>query len=94
MTHAEKAEIITQITSLLDKLLVVEQPAAVSRSKPEAKDEMLTIKECISEFKGLTEYTLRNLVNRKEIPSVRVGYGKGAKILVSKKALSSYLSGI
>ncbi len=93
MTHAEKAEIISEITTLLDKVLVVEQPVTECKSKSEAQDEMLTIKECIGEFKGLTEYALRNLISRKEIPFVRVGYGRGSKILVSRKAISSYLCG-
>ncbi len=94
MTHTQKAEIISEISMLLDKLIVIEQPACNEVVKAnDSKNEMLTIKECVAEFKGLTEYTLRKLINQKSVHCVRIGCGKGGKILVSKKALSDYLNG-
>lgn len=94
MTYTQKAEIISEISMLLDKLIEVEHPVCNEAVKTtEIKNEMLTIKECVAEFKGLTEYALRKLINQKSVHCVRIGCGKGSKILVSKKALSDYLNG-
>ena len=57
------------------------------------KVEMLTVKECSEVIKGLNEYTVRQLIARKEIPSVRTGQGKNGKILVPKAALVAYFNG-
>lgn len=54
---------------------------------------MLTIKECTEAVKGLNEYTVRQLIARKEIPSIRTGQGKRGKILVPKAALLRYFVG-
>ena len=43
--------------------------------------------------KGLNEYTVRQLIARKEIPSIRTGQGKRGKILVPKAALLRYFVG-
>ena len=58
-----------------------------------AKVEMLTVRECSEVIKGLNEYTVRQLIARKEIPSVRTGQGKNGKILVPKAALVAYFNG-
>ncbi|MGN0680034.1 MAG: hypothetical protein ACI4JS_10255 [Oscillospiraceae bacterium] len=67
-------------------MIFVEPPTT---AVPE-KVEMLTIKECIEAVKGLNEYTVRQLIARKEIPSIRTGQSKRGKILVPKAALLRY----
>ena len=54
---------------------------------------MLTIKECTEAVKGLNEYTVRQIIARKAIPSIRTGQGKRGKILVPKAALLRYFVG-
>ena len=70
-----------------------EAPAAEPKETKQEKVEMLTVRECSEVIKGLNEYTVRQLIARKEIPSVRTGQGKNGKILVPKAALLSYFNG-
>ena len=83
-------EILQQVTQLLNSL--TESESAQQETKQE-KVEMLTVRECSEVIKGLNEYTVRQLIARKEIPSVRTGQGKNGKILVPKAALLSYFNG-
>ena len=92
MTNAKREEIIAAMSSLFEKLVENEQPKAETTAPPE-KVEMLTIKECTEAVKGLNEYTVRQLIARKEIPSIRTGQGKRGKILVPKAALIRYFVG-
>ena len=92
MTQAEKQDIIARVTSLLNKLLDDEEPT--TESSTEQPVEMLTIKECTQEIRGLNEFTIRQLIARNEIPFVRAGQGKNGKILIPKAALIAYLNGI
>ena len=80
----------TAVTQLLNSL--TESEPAQQETKQE-KVEMLTVRECSEVIKGLNEYTVRQLIARKEIPSVRTGQGKNGKILVPKAALLSYFNG-
>lgn len=92
MTQAKKQDIITKVTSLLSKLLdEVENPLASTHEQPV---EMLTIKECTQEVRGLNEFTIRQLIARNEIHFIRAGQGKNGKILIPKAALIAYLNGI
>ena len=92
MTQAKKQDIIAKVTSLLSKLLNDdEQPVD---SVTEHPVELLTIKECTQEIRGLNEFTIRQLIARNEIPFVRAGQGKNGKILIPKAALIAYLNGI
>lgn len=92
MTQAKKQDIITKVTSFLSKLLDEEEiPVASSAEQPV---EMLTIRECTQEIRGLNEFTIRQLIARNEIPFVRAGHGKNGKILIPKAALIAYLNGI
>ncbi len=92
MTQAKKQDIIAKVTSLLSKLLDdEEQPVECAVEQPV---EMLTIKECTQEIRGLNEFTIRQLIARNEIPFVRAGQGKNGKILIPKSALIAYLNGI
>ncbi len=89
MSNAKREEIIAAMNSLLEQLADSEPPKSEPTSAPE-KVEMLTIKECTEVVKGLNEYTVRQLIARKEIPSIRTGQGKRGKILVPKAALLRY----
>lgn len=92
MTQAKKQDIIAKVTSLLSRLLDEEEiPIASSDEQPV---EMLTIRECAQEIRGLNEFTVRQLIARNEIPFVRAGQGKNGKILIPKAALIAYLNGI
>ena len=92
MTNAKREEIIAAMSSLLEQL-VDSEPPKVETTAPTEKVEMLTIKECTEAVKGLNEYTVRQLIARKEIPSIRTGQGKRGKILVPKAALLRYFVG-
>ena len=92
MTQAKKQEILAKVTSLLSKMLDDEEP--VGESTTEQPVEMLTIRECTQEIRGLNEFTIRQLIARSEIPFVRAGQGKNGKILIPKAALIAYLNGI
>lgn len=92
MTNAKREEIIAAMSSLL-KQLVENEPPKVETTAPPEKVEMLKIKECTEAVKGLNEYTVRQLIARKEIPSIRTGQGKRGKILVPKEALLRYFVG-
>ena len=89
MTNERKQEILQQIASLLNG--ISDGDATPQTAKPE-KVELLTIKECSEVVQGLNEYTVRQLIARKEIPSIRTGQGKNGKILVPKAALISYFT--
>ena len=90
MSHEKTQEILQQISILLNSLN--ENETEPKETKQE-KVEMLTVKECSEVIKGLNEYTVRQLIARKEIPSVRTGQGKNGKILVPKAALVAYFNG-
>lgn len=92
MTQAKKQVIIAKVTSFLNKLLDDDEPTA--ESSTEQLVEMLTIRECTQEIRGLNEFTIRQLIARNEIPFVRAGQGKNGKILIPKAALIAYLNGI
>lgn len=86
-----REELIATLTALLANV-AEEKTAPKEKAVPE-KVEMLTVKECCEEIKGLNEYTVRQLVARNEVPSVRCGQGKRGKILIPKSALIAYFSG-
>ena len=90
MSHEKTQEILQQISILLNSLN--ENETEPKETKQE-KVEMLTVRECSEVIKGLNEYTVRQLIARKEIPSVRTGQGKNGKILVPKAALVAYFNG-
>ncbi len=90
MSHEKTQEILQQITVLLNSL---NESETEPKETKQEKVEMLTVKECSEVIKGLNEYTVRQLIARKEIPSVRTGQGKNGKILVPKAALVAYFNG-
>ena len=90
MSHEKTQEILQQISVLLKSL---NESETEPKETKQEKVEMLTVRECSEVIKGLNEYTVRQLIARKEIPSVRTGQGKNGKILVPKAALVAYFNG-
>ena len=90
MSTERTREILQQITVLLNSL---NESETEPKETKQEKVEMLTVREYSEVIKGLNEYTVRQLIARKEIPSVRTGQGKNGKILVPKAALLSYFNG-
>ena len=90
MSHEKTQEILQQISILLNSL---NESETEPKETKQEKVEMLTVRECSEVIKGLNEYTVRQLIARKEIPSVRTGQGKNGKILVPKAALIAYFNG-
>ncbi len=88
MTIEEKNEIMVQVSALLDGYVCDKKPSSGSVKEPPV---MLTIKECTGYVKGLTEHTIRLLIARGEIKSMRTGEGKRGKILVPQSSLLEYL---
>lgn len=84
MTILEKQEILSELSAILDNY--ISQPH--TGIKPV---EMLTINECTELVNGLSKHTIRELVGRGEITSIRAGAGKNGKILVSKASLLAYV---
>lgn len=72
MTVEEKSEILARISMMLDGFVSM---SSVSACDPEPC-EMLTIKECSQAVKGLSEHTIRLLVARGELASIRTGAEK------------------
>ena len=52
--------------------------------------EMLTIRECAGLLKGISEYTIRQLVVHEQIPYIKVGESERGKILINKSELFKY----
>lgn len=91
MTSEQKSEILTQISLLLDK--VTDKSESETKYDSEVC-EMLTVKECSGIAKGLSEHTIRLLVTRGELASIRTGAGKHGKILIPKSSLLEYINKI
>jgi hypothetical protein len=93
MTIKQKQDLIAEVVTLLQAKLEADitQPAPV-QSIPQ-KVEILTIKECTEEIKGLSGHTVRQLIAQDKLPYIRTGQGKKGKILISKSALISYFGG-
>ncbi len=89
MTAEEKSEILAKISLLLDK--AIDDPVPKNDTEP---CEMLTIKECAQAVKGLSEHTIRKLVARGEIASIRTGEGNSGKILIPKASLIAFINEI
>ena len=94
LTTKQKTELIAAVTSLLEKMIPVEDELpTITVSKPELP-EMLTIKECAALVSGLTEHTVRMLVKQDKVKYIRCGQGARGKILVSKDSLLKYLGAV
>ena len=92
MTLEQKNIILNQISQILDK--AVSEPNTTPAAKSEYDRELLTINECLGAVKGLSAHTLRILLAKGAIPSIRTEKGKTGKILVPKAALLDYFDKI
>lgn len=93
MTIKQKQELIAQVVTLLQAKIEADAVQSEPVQSVPQKVEMLTIKECTEEIKGLSEHTIRQLIAQDKLPYIRTGQGKKGKILISKNALISYLGG-
>lgn len=85
-------ELIELVKALIERVNVDESKK--SSDERESKPvEMLTIKECVTRFPGLTDYTLRMLIKQGKVKAFRAGLGGRGKFLVNNESLYSYLSG-
>ena len=89
MAEKSKREIVEAITALLSELVMQEEREIGQQdSKPESEPlEMLTVRECVCEVKGLTENTVRQLIRQNKLPHIRCGRGERGKILVKRSDL-------
>ena len=92
MTMKNKQELIAQIVALLNEVIEAEERVVVPTPEIPAPIEMLTIKECVKEVRGLSEHTLRQLIAQGKIPYIRTDQGKRGKILINKSTLLKYLN--
>ena len=92
MTKKDKQELIAQVVILLNELIEAAEKDVKPVPEASAPVEMLTIKECTEAVKGLSEHTIRQLVNQGKISYIRTGQGKNGKILINKSALLNYLN--
>ena len=93
MTIKQKQELIVEVVTLLQAKLEADAVQSAPIPSIPQKVEMLTIKECTEEIKGLSEHTIRQLIAQDKLPYIRTGQGKKGKILISKSALLSYFGG-
>jgi excisionase family DNA binding protein len=94
MTTTQKKEIVDNILELLIQLTEDGETSVSTTIAPTAeKVEMLTIKESAALIGGLSEHTVRQLVAKGKVKSVRTGTGKNGKILVNKADLVAYFNG-
>ena len=92
----EKEQLINDVISILQTGIKINPAIIDANTKTSPADprslEMLTLKECTSVVKGVSEHTLRLLITQGKIPALRTGEGKRGKILVSKNALLDYFN--
>ena len=89
MTDRSKREIVETITALLTELIGQdERSARRAEVKKESEPvEMLTVRECADQIKGLKENTVRQLIKQDKLPHIRSGRGERGKILIKKSDL-------
>ncbi len=89
MTKKDKQTLLSQIAAIINDL-PAEEEFRIPEPKKADKVELLTIKECVKEVKGLSECTLRQLIAQNKISYIRTGMGKRGKILVTKSSLLKF----
>ena len=82
------------IDNMIDELIALQDSINGKEEKVAApqKVELLTIKESADLISGLSEHTVRRLVARGKVKSIRTGEGERGKILVNKADLIEYFS--
>ena len=92
MTTNRKNELIAQLVSILSELIETNDSEQVAEVSPNAV-EVLTIKECTEEVKGLSEHTVRKLIAQGKLPYMRAGDGQRGKMLINKADLLANFNG-
>ena len=96
MNNTTKAIINNMLNQLIALQESIEKEEAITSTVTNEvipqKVEMLTIKESAELISGLSEHTVRKLVTKGKVKSVRTGEGERGKILVNKADLIEYLS--
>ena len=96
LTENEKLQLCALLIKLVDiptlHIDSTQSNSQVVQPQNNSIPEMLTIKQCVSKVNGLSEYTLRQMIIRNEIPYVRAGEGRNGKYLINKKDLLDYFN--
>lgn len=96
MDIVQRNKEIRKIIALLEELIEPEENSnrkkLATTTKQDEPVEMLTVKECTEQFKGLTPYSVRQLAFSGKIVSIRAGEGKRGKMLINKMSLQNYLN--
>lgn len=93
MLKTEKQEILSQIMVLLSELVETNDNTLSPKTtepQEQKKVELLTIKEATQLISGLSEHTLRQLIQQNKIKYIRTGQGRHGKILIYKENLINY----
>ncbi len=89
----ENIEVVKKIIELLNNLIETSEVSHEEKQPNEEKTiEMLTVKECTEVVKGLSEYTVRKLIQNNKLPYIHTGQGKRGKILINKADLIQYFN--
>lgn len=91
MAISNYQEAVKMAIAILQSTLEDSATEESAKHKDDAPVEMLTIRECVQEFPGLSEHTVRKLVKQDKVRYIRTGEGKRGKILIPKAALLEYL---
>lgn len=91
MSISNYQEAVKMAIAILQSTLEDSAAEESAKHKDDAPIEMMTIKECVQKFPGLSEHTLRKLVIQDKIRHIRTGEGKRGKILIPKSAMLEYL---
>jgi hypothetical protein len=95
MNNIEKEGLIAEIAAILQAKIKADTSVETQPKLHQSQMvEMLTVKECTEVVKGISDHTLRLLIQQNKIPHIRTGEGKNGKILVSKTALFNYFNKI
>ena len=87
MLNAIQEKTIDQMIEMLYHLKERDTTEVPAKKAP---TEMLTIKECTKVVQGVSEHSIRQIVAKGKVKSVRTGEGKNGKILVNKADLMAY----
>lgn len=93
MTNIETEKFFESISYLIAIMKKPQKQQPIEEKSSERKPvEMLTIKECLNEVKGLSDNTLRILLKQNKIPCIRAGEGVRGKILINKIDLYNFFN--
>lgn len=91
MAISNYQEAVKMAIAILQSTLEDSAAEESAKHKDDAPVEMMTIKECVQKFPGLSEHTIRKLITQDKIRHIRTGEGERGKILIPKTAIIEYL---